>query len=248
MPNIDERMVKNYFNDWNRDSPFYQWIERPMVTASSNTTSSFPYYDQGTTSGTGFTTNWDTTTNTYSVPSPTIDVRVEDDVFAKVKRFRAEVSVSEAMLRASASTKKLGDAFAALGPAIQANLENCIGRTLRGESPIARPEEITYKAPPREFNAFLNASDQLEAFIKYVGTLGVRQSEVLGLPLDLFVKWLILEAAKKDNEPEPEGVVIVIEQPRCLGCQRWMPKCAESRRVPFCEARCLALYQKSHHE
>ncbi len=82
----------------------------------------------------------------------------------------------------------------------------------------------------------------MEAFIRYVGDLGVRQGEVLSLPLDLFIKWLILEAAKRDDEPAPEDVVIVIEQPRCLGCQRWMPKCAESRKVPFCEAACLAMY------
>jgi hypothetical protein len=249
---IEEKVMKDYFTSWKNDSPWYRWMNMatndwtsPTLTTATDVTWSPGYgYDTGTTASnlTYAQNTHDLTTQTYTVAAPKVEVDVSDDLYARVKRFRAEVCVSEAMLAAAASAKKLGNAFEQLGPVIQAALENMIQRTMRGESPIIKDEDITYKPPPREFNPFLNASDQLEAFIKFVGTLGVRQSEVLSLPIDLFIKWLILEAAKRDDEPAPEDVVVIVEQPRCLGCQRWMKKCSESRRVPFCAPACLAMY------
>lgn len=60
-------------------------------------------------------------------------------------------------------------------------------------SPIRRP-------PPREFNRFINASDLLEEFIHYLGTLSVKKSEVMELPVELFIKWLIIRACEADGE------------------------------------------------
>src|SRR5574341_266260 len=45
--------------------------------------------------------------------------------------------------------------------------------------------KVTYKAHRlREFSPHLNASDLLAQFVHYVGSLGVRQGEVLGLPIE----------------------------------------------------------------
>ena len=75
--------------------------------------------------------------------------------------------------------------------------------------------KIKYKACPlREFNPFVDASDKLEAFIKYCGTLGVNKKEMLHLPINLFIAWLIVEAAKMDKEPEPELEIKLLEDLR----------------------------------
>lgn len=53
----------------------------------------------------------------------------------------------------------------------------------------------------REFNPYLNASDLLVAFVKEVGTIdGVNQDEVLRLPIEAFINWLVLQAATKDGD------------------------------------------------
>lgn len=61
--------------------------------------------------------------------------------------------------------------------------------------------KVTYKSNNiREFNKYVSSSDVLEAFIKDVGKLGVKQSEVFSLPIELFINWLIIRAAEKDGE------------------------------------------------
>lgn len=53
----------------------------------------------------------------------------------------------------------------------------------------------------REFNPYLNASDLLVSFVKEVGAIdGVNQDEVLRLPIEAFINWLVLQAATKDGE------------------------------------------------
>jgi hypothetical protein len=65
--------------------------------------------------------------------------------------------------------------------------------------------KVTYKANRlREFNRYLNASDLLEDFIKFVGTADVSRGEFLKLPVELFIKWLVVEAARADGEPVEE--------------------------------------------
>jgi len=63
--------------------------------------------------------------------------------------------------------------------------------------------KVIYRANRvREFNRYLNASDLLEAFIDDVGKLdGVDQTQVLRLPIEAFINWLILQAATKDGDP-----------------------------------------------
>lgn len=70
-----------------------------------------------------------------------------------------------------------------------------------------RDAKVVYEAASRrEFNPYVNASDVLAEFVKYAGGLGVRRSEFLGLPIGLFVNWLVVTAAEKDKEPVPEDV------------------------------------------
>lgn len=63
--------------------------------------------------------------------------------------------------------------------------------------------KVVYRAcRVREFNPYINASDLLEAFIKEVGKIdGVDQSEILRLPIEAFINWIILQAAKRDGDP-----------------------------------------------
>ena len=57
----------------------------------------------------------------------------------------------------------------------------------------------------REFNRYINASDLVEEFIRFIGKLGAKQSEVLSTPLELFINFLVLKAAEEDNDPLPEA-------------------------------------------
>lgn len=104
------------------------------------------------------------------------------------------------------------------------------------------PAAVPAPAPaPRAFNRYVNGSDLLEEFIAYLGTEGVRKREIMGLPVELFVKWLIIRACEQEQE-EP-GVVLTLPapkpQPRCLGCQRWMPRAAV---LPLHGERCASRY------
>jgi hypothetical protein len=84
--------------------------------------------------------------------------------------------------------------------------------------------KVVYKANTiRDFNKFLNASDLLEQFIRFTGTFGVRQSEVLNIPIETFINWLIIEAAKMDGEQPPDLPLIQKkEYKRCLCCGKFI--------------------------
>lgn len=110
---------------------------------------------------------------------------------------------------------------------------------------LDQDSKVTYKANRiREFNPYVNASDLLEKFISYVGGLGldVRQNEILKLPIEAFINWLILQAAAKDGDsldglPSVEKALPapIPKKPRCLGCGRYMSKMwAATSRMAFC--------------
>lgn len=85
-------------------------------------------------------------------------------------------------------------------------------------------EPPTYRQPPREFNRYINGSDLMEEFIAFLGENSVRQREVMRLPIELFIKWLIVRACEQDGEEASVQVVIPTpkKQPRCLGCGKWI--------------------------
>lgn len=100
-----------------------------------------------------------------------------------------------------------------------------------------------------DFNPFLNASDKLEEFIKFCGSVGVRQGDMLGIPIKSFVQWLVIEAAKADGEeaaallalPKPD-----IGIPRCRTCGRFMSPQLKADRIDFCRPECLEVKLNSN--
>ena len=61
--------------------------------------------------------------------------------------------------------------------------------------------KVVYKAcRVREFNPYINASDLLERFIEAAGAFGVTQENILKVPVEAFVNWLVREAAVKDGD------------------------------------------------
>ena len=111
--------------------------------------------------------------------------------------------------------------------------------------------KVTYRANRnRDFSPHLNASDMLAQFVRYVGSLGVRQDEVLGLPIELFINWLIIEAAERDQDPLPPEVVpierrlIEVVKPRCLSCGRFIPRLHQRHRFQFCHPQHAVIYAR----
>lgn len=108
--------------------------------------------------------------------------------------------------------------------------------------------KVIYRASRiREFNPFVNASDKIEDFIRFCGDQGIRQGEMLDLPIKLFIGWLIIEAAKADREPEPDVPLIPDLRrhttPRCLGCGRFIRRDAATKGLFYCSSGCL---EKAH--
>lgn len=106
--------------------------------------------------------------------------------------------------------------------------------------------QVTYQANRnRAFNPFVNAGDRIADFIEYVGTIpGVRREDVSQLPLQLFVNWLIIEAAERDGDPVPDDVEEPKEtrllkgtvKPQCElpTCRRFIQKAAARSGFRYC--------------
>lgn len=103
--------------------------------------------------------------------------------------------------------------------------------------------KVVYRANRvRSFNPFLNASDKLEEFIKFCGDAGVRQGEMLGIPIKHFIAWLVIEAAKSDGETPSEQPIPALpdlSKPRCRVCKRFMSSRLKADRIEFCRPVCL---------
>lgn len=112
---------------------------------------------------------------------------------------------------------------------------------------IDKDAKVVYRAcRVRDFNPFLNASDKLEDFIRFCGTVGVKQSEVLRLPVELFVAWLVIAAAKADGEPEPDlPLVPKLKRralPRCTSCGQFLSRLKRQKRLDFCAPKCFETF------
>jgi len=84
-----------------------------------------------------------------------------------------------------------------------------------------KDSKVVYKGNRiREFNRFINASDLLQDFIRFLGKQGLRQSEALSVPIELFVSWLVLCAAESDGEEKPDDVVPVENHPKFIECKK----------------------------
>lgn len=112
--------------------------------------------------------------------------------------------------------------------------------------------KVTYSANRvREFNKYLNASDLMEGFIKYVKTLDVTQSEFFDLPIDLFIKWLVIEAARADGEDFKIDQQLLEEsfqskrkiiRRKCLDCGRFISHKLHKIGVNFCDSAHMDRY------
>lgn len=79
-------------------------------------------------------------------------------------------------------------------------------------------------------------------FVEYARSLGVAQDEVLQLPLNLFISWLIISAAERDGDPLPAHVtpreqLVAIRNPQCLACKRFIPQKHYKARFPYCNPK-----------
>lgn len=107
-----------------------------------------------------------------------------------------------------------------------------------------RNSRVIYRASRvRDFNPFLNASDKLEDFIKFCGEAGVKQDEVLGIPIKHFIAWLIVESAKADKEPEPDIPLLPDlrneNRPHCNSCGRFISKKLKAKKIDYCRVSCF---------
>lgn len=109
---------------------------------------------------------------------------------------------------------------------------------------VDKDTKVIYKACTiREFNRYINASDLIEEFIRFVGKLGCRQSQVMNVPLGLFINWLVLRAAESDGEEPPSDVPRLENHPqlpssrydkKCLLCRRFIPLSLAIEGFNFC--------------
>jgi len=109
--------------------------------------------------------------------------------------------------------------------------------------------KIIYKGcKVREFNRFIKASDLLEEFIIFMGQkFNVWQGEILQIPIELFINWLIIRTCQEDGDDIPQDVLKIEDHsyvkktkiiPRCRYCGRFIPRKYSDNSVLFCNSRC----------
>lgn len=112
--------------------------------------------------------------------------------------------------------------------------------------------KVIYRANRvREFNRYINASDLLAQFVDFCGNeVRLNRDEMLNLPISLFIGWLILEAAKKDGEPEPSDIKLIPDLHKaahraCLLCGTELADDRRQKNIPYCSARCFEQHEQS---
>ena len=99
----------------------------------------------------------------------------------------------------------------------------------------------------KDFNKYIEGSSLLEDFIKDCGTAGIRQSEFMSIPIEVFIHWLIYKAALKDDDPLPNGVYAPenhpetkkMKLPRCLACGKFISPAFTEAGINFCNEVCM---------
>lgn len=134
--------------------------------------------------------------------------------------------------------KYIAEAAKALGMALKGQKQWEKAMALKAKQPPPPPIRMP---APIEFNRYINASDLLEEFIKFLGENDVRKGQVMELPLELFIKWLVIRACEEDKE-EPNVTLALPPpktKPRCMGCQKFIGK---GVLVPFHNEQCASHY------
>ena len=116
--------------------------------------------------------------------------------------------------------------------------------------------KIKYKGNPlREFNPYVNASDLLEEFVDFIASVGgITKQSFFNLPIELFIRWLIVRAAEADGDDLPEDHTTILQHPallshkkakippRCKFCGRFITKKRESKSIFFCSTEHFSIY------
>ena len=105
----------------------------------------------------------------------------------------------------------------------------------------------------REWNPFMHVSDMMEQFIEDAGKYGVRQSEFLDMPIEVFINWLIFKAAEADGETPPVADIgrnsrlRRFTQPTCLHCGELISHEFQRRGIAFCSGAHLDAFVALNH-
>lgn len=123
---------------------------------------------------------------------------------------------------------------------------------------VDQDAKVTYKANRvREFNRYVNASDLLEEFIDFVDEVGgINKERFLALPIETFIRWLVLRAAQADGETLPEEEtaitqsVLALPSPtrrlarNCKCCGRFVTRKRAENGVFFCSTEHFARFEE----
>lgn len=113
--------------------------------------------------------------------------------------------------------------------------------------------KVVYKANrSRDFNRYINASDLLEEFLRYLRSMGVKRKEVMKVDLGVFISWLIIAAAEADQIEQPQEERLMIEShvkraritPKCKCCAKFIPKRNAEAGVFFCNGAEMDRYRE----
>ena len=116
-----------------------------------------------------------------------------------------------------------------------------------------KDSKVIYKANHiREFNRYVNASDLLEEFIRFLGKeFDIRQNQIMDVPINVFIDWLIIQAAIKDGDNYGDEMkMLTVEATkeknwycRCKCCGRFIQKKMFKAGLLFCNSICFDKYQ-----
>ncbi len=123
---------------------------------------------------------------------------------------------------------------------------------------VDKDAKVTYKANRvREFNRYVNASDLLEEFIDFVdGVGGIDKERFLALPIETFIRWLVLRAAQADGETlveeqtAIEQSVLALPAPspkikrNCKCCGRFVTRQRADNAMLFCSVEHFAHFEQ----
>ena len=141
-----------------------------------------------------------------------------------------------------------------LGDEVELDLPNGAKFTLSkdGSYKVVDEGKVKYKgAPYREFNRYINASDLLEEFIRFMGaSFDVKQSEILNIPLEMFITWLVIRSCQVDGDEIPKGTPRLEDHSfvksahlyRCRNCGRFLSSLSKQKHIEFCNSRCFDAY------
>lgn len=109
-----------------------------------------------------------------------------------------------------------------------------------------KDSKVVYKSNSiREFNKYMNASDLLEDFIEDLGKANVKQGEVLAIPIEMFINWIIHKSAEQDGDEIPKDIPSLednsYKHPRCKCCGKFIKKEIVAKGLYFCNG---SHYQK----